>query len=133
MLLAFYSNVKLLVAQSKQRSLRELSSLRSQPTFSHRLQRWYHRRIRAQSLTCRYKHSQLSQALRMVLLAPALQLRLHACPRMVCVKQERIYHVREEVSIRQEKRLVLVRDAELQGHHSVTSGFLAPIQAISAN
>eukprot|EP01046_Picozoa_sp_COSAG06_P093148 COSAG06_NODE_39345_length_413_cov_3.366242_1_plen_102_part_10 len=44
-LLAFRINVRLLVTQSKQRSLRKLSCLPAQPTLSHRLQRRYHRRI----------------------------------------------------------------------------------------
>jgi hypothetical protein len=74
MLLAFRISVKLLLTQSKQRSLRELSSLRGQPTLSHRLQRRYDRRIRTQSLTCGRVNSQLSQAFCMMLLAPALQL-----------------------------------------------------------
>jgi hypothetical protein len=51
MLLAFRINVKLLLTQSKQRSLRELSSLPAQPTLSHRLQRWYDRRVGMQRLT----------------------------------------------------------------------------------
>jgi hypothetical protein len=106
MLLTFRSNMKLLVTQSKQRSFGKLASLRSQPPLGHRLQSCYHRWIRTQSLTCRREHSQLSQALCMMLLAPALQLWLHARPRMICVKQERVYHVREEVSVCQEQRLV---------------------------
>ena len=106
MLLAFRINVKLLVTQSKQRSLRKLSCLPAQPTLSHRLQRRYHRPIPTQGLACRREHSQLSQALCMMLLAPALQLWLHVCPRMICFKQERVYHVREEVSVCQEQRLV---------------------------
>ena len=74
MLLAFRIDVKLLVTQSKQRSLCELSSLRSQPTLSHRLQRRYDRWLRTQSLTCRRINSQLSQALCVMLLAPDLEL-----------------------------------------------------------
>ena len=108
MLLAFRINMKLLLAQSKQRSLRELSSLPAQPTLSHRLQRWYDRRVGMQRLTCRLEHSKLSQALRMMLLAPALELRLHVCPRMIWVKQERVYQVREEVTVCQEQWLVRV-------------------------
>eukprot|EP01046_Picozoa_sp_COSAG06_P119422 COSAG06_NODE_66687_length_253_cov_2.655844_1_plen_42_part_10 len=42
MLLPFRINVKLLVTQSKQRSLRVLSSLSAQPALGHRLQRRYH-------------------------------------------------------------------------------------------
>jgi hypothetical protein len=133
MLLAFRINVKLLLAQSKQCSLRELPSLRGQPTLSHRLQRRYHRWIRTQSVTCGLEHSELSQAFCMMLLAPALQLRLHACPRMICVKQERVYHVREEVSVCQEQWLVRVRDTELQGHDRVGSGLYILIEAIGTN
>ena len=133
MLLAFRINVKLLVTQSKQRSLRKLSCLPAQPTLSHRLQRRYHRPIPTQGLACRREHSQLSQALCMMLLAPALQLWLHVCPRMICFKQERIYHVREEASVCQEQRLVRVRDAELQGHDGIGSGCNAPIVAVGTN
>eukprot|EP01046_Picozoa_sp_COSAG06_P015518 COSAG06_NODE_997_length_11148_cov_5.400489_12_plen_55_part_00 len=52
---------------------------------------------------------------------------------MIWVKQERVYHVWEEVSVCQEQRLVRVRDAQLQGHDAISTGLVGPMQADGTN
>ena len=62
MLLTFHYHMKLLAAQSKQRSLSKLACFRAQPLPSYHLQRWYHRCIVPQRLQTTFRRSKLSQA-----------------------------------------------------------------------
>jgi hypothetical protein len=108
MLRTFHVHMKPLATQNKQRSLGKLTSLRAQTSLSHRLKRRHDSWIRTQSVPSRFERSQLSQAFGVMSLTPALQFWLHICPWVICFKQERVYHVREEVSVGQEQRLVRV-------------------------
>ena len=81
---------QLRVAQSKQRALSKLSALGRQPTLRHGLQRLGYRRVLQQGLASGWEESELSQALRVVLLAPCLELRLHIRVRVLRVEKQSI-------------------------------------------
>jgi hypothetical protein len=78
------------------------------------LQRWHHRLIPSKRLTRRLKHSQLSDGLAVVLLAPGLELHVHTTGSLVIrVQQQGIHKVRQEGFVCKKERLVGVRHAKL--------------------
>ena len=91
---------QLRVAQSKQRALSKLSALGRQPTLRHGLQRLGYRRVLQQGLASGWEESELSQALRVVLLAPCLELRLHIRVRVLRVEKQSIDAAQQTLRLR---------------------------------
>ena len=77
------------------------------------LQRWHHRLIPSKRLTRRLKHSQLSDGIAVVLLAPGLELHAHTGSLVIRVQQQGIHKVRQEGFVCKKERLVGVRHAKL--------------------
>ena len=112
-LLAFRPHLKLVVTHRHQRSLRELTRLRTQALLRYCLQSRIHARISPQRISPRREEHQLGKALGVHSLIPALDVILDIGPRMVGAEEEATDQVLDEVRICQQAGLVQVRYAQV--------------------